>query len=149
MMKGMVRNVGHNVGSSLPVYVTHLQFADDTLLLGVKSWANIHAMQAVLVLFEALSSLWQVDPIGGYSVCGTYQFLTFQNIDQVETAVDLIWHKQVPLKDRLPTKSNMLDHDIISADDAACLTNCGHLETTQHLFLFCSFYGSLQQKVRS
>jgi len=60
MLKAMVEaNIysGDNVGSTLPVYVTHLQFADDTLLLGVKSWTNVRAMRTVLVLFEALSGL--------------------------------------------------------------------------------------------
>ena len=37
--------------------MSHLQFADDTLILGEKSWANIRAMRAVLLLFEALSGL--------------------------------------------------------------------------------------------
>ncbi|MCI11963.1 cysteine-rich receptor-like protein kinase, partial [Trifolium medium] len=31
---------GYSVGEQNPVSVSHLQFADDTLLLGVKSWAN-------------------------------------------------------------------------------------------------------------
>jgi len=35
----------------------NLQFADDTLLLGVKSWANVRALRAVLLLFEAMSGL--------------------------------------------------------------------------------------------
>ncbi|MCI32708.1 RNA-directed DNA polymerase (Reverse transcriptase), partial [Trifolium medium] len=35
----------------------HLQFADDTLLMGVKSGANVHARKAVLVLFEKVSGL--------------------------------------------------------------------------------------------
>jgi hypothetical protein len=37
--------------------VSHLQFADDTLLLGAKSWANVRALRAVVVLFETLSGL--------------------------------------------------------------------------------------------
>jgi hypothetical protein len=37
--------------------VSHLQFADDTLFLGVKSWVNVHAMRAVLLLLEAMSEL--------------------------------------------------------------------------------------------
>jgi len=37
--------------------VSHLQFADDTLLIGNKSWANFRALRAGLVLFEAISSL--------------------------------------------------------------------------------------------
>ena len=37
--------------------VSHLQFADDTLILGEKSWTNIRAMRGFLLLFEALSGL--------------------------------------------------------------------------------------------
>jgi len=32
---------GYKVGRSDPVVVSHLQFADDTLILGEKLWANI------------------------------------------------------------------------------------------------------------
>jgi len=48
---------GYKVGASDPMVVSHLQFADDTLILGEKSWANIRAMRAVLLLFEVLSGL--------------------------------------------------------------------------------------------
>ena len=37
--------------------VTHLQFSDDTLLLGEKGWANLRALRAVLLLFEGVSGL--------------------------------------------------------------------------------------------
>lgn len=37
--------------------VSHLQFVDDTLLIGDKSWANVCVMRATLVLFEAMSGL--------------------------------------------------------------------------------------------
>ena len=37
--------------------VSHLQFVDDTLILGEKLWANIRAMHAILLFFEALSGL--------------------------------------------------------------------------------------------
>ncbi|AES78629.1 hypothetical protein MTR_7g037240 [Medicago truncatula] len=40
-----------------PVVVSHLQFADDTLILREKSWANIRALRAVFLLFEAMSGL--------------------------------------------------------------------------------------------
>ncbi|GAU41847.1 hypothetical protein TSUD_177580 [Trifolium subterraneum] len=70
MMKTMVeRNIfiGYRVGESDSI--SHLQFADDTLLLGEKSWANVRALGAVLVLFETMSGL-KVNfnkslPIGG------------------------------------------------------------------------------------
>jgi mannosylglycoprotein endo-beta-mannosidase len=37
--------------------VSHLQFVDDTLLLGIKSWANVRGLLVVLVLFELMSGL--------------------------------------------------------------------------------------------
>jgi len=48
---------GYSVGSSNPVVVSHLQFANDTLIFGEKSWANVRMRRAVLILFEALSGL--------------------------------------------------------------------------------------------
>jgi len=48
---------GYGVGLTNFVVVSHLQFADDTLLLGEKSWANVRALRAVLLLFEAMSGL--------------------------------------------------------------------------------------------
>jgi hypothetical protein len=60
MMRAMVQSnifTGYSVGSVNPTVVSHLQFADDTLLLGVKSCANIHALRVVLVLFEKVSGL--------------------------------------------------------------------------------------------
>ncbi|CAJ2666451.1 unnamed protein product [Trifolium pratense] len=48
---------GYSVGELSPMSVSHLQFADDTLLMGTKSWANVRAMRAVLVLFENMSGL--------------------------------------------------------------------------------------------
>jgi hypothetical protein len=48
---------GYNVGDQGALTVSHLQFADDTLLLGAKSWANVRALRGVLVLFELMSGL--------------------------------------------------------------------------------------------
>ncbi|XP_024634416.1 uncharacterized protein [Medicago truncatula] len=45
------------VGSHEPVVVSHLQFADDTIILCEKSWANVRALRAILLLFEDLSGL--------------------------------------------------------------------------------------------
>ncbi|XP_024632642.1 uncharacterized protein [Medicago truncatula] len=50
MMKAMIdANLfrGYRVGYDNEVVVSHLQFADDTLLLGEKSWANVRALRAV------------------------------------------------------------------------------------------------------
>ena len=60
MMSAMVTNglfMPYGVGAQEPLLVSHLQFADDTLLLGVKSWENVRAMKAVMLLFEAISGL--------------------------------------------------------------------------------------------
>ncbi|GAU27943.1 hypothetical protein TSUD_146580 [Trifolium subterraneum] len=60
LMQAMVENnifSGYNVRMQNTVSVSHLQFADDTLLLGTKSWANVRALRAVLVLFETMSGL--------------------------------------------------------------------------------------------
>jgi hypothetical protein len=69
---------------------------------------------------------WWSDPGTGYSVYDAYQILTSQDTVTVEAAEDLLWHKQVPLKvfifawrlmrDRLPTKTNMVARGIISLD---------------------------------
>jgi len=48
---------GFQVGINATITVSHLQFADDTLILGDKSWANIRAMRAILLLFQSLSGL--------------------------------------------------------------------------------------------
>jgi len=37
--------------------LSHLQFADDTLILGEKSWLNVRTIQVVLLLFEEVSGL--------------------------------------------------------------------------------------------
>jgi hypothetical protein len=48
---------GYKVGSGTTTVVSHLQFADDTIIIAEKSWANLRAMYAILMLFEAISGL--------------------------------------------------------------------------------------------
>jgi len=60
LMKSLVETqlfTGYSIGDVNPVVVSHLQFVDDTLLLGTKSWANVYTMRAVLVIFEPMSGL--------------------------------------------------------------------------------------------
>ncbi|PNY15474.1 ribonuclease H [Trifolium pratense] len=53
-----VRNFqGYCVGSDEDISISHLQFADDTLIIGKKCWSNILAMKAILQLFELISGL--------------------------------------------------------------------------------------------
>jgi len=47
----------YSVGVRNPTAISHLQFANVMLLFGVKSWANVRALRAILVLFEPMSGL--------------------------------------------------------------------------------------------
>jgi len=47
----------YSIRAHTPTVLSHMQFADDTLLLGVKSWANVRSLRAILVLFENMSGL--------------------------------------------------------------------------------------------
>jgi exonuclease III len=60
MMNKMVEQdmfASYRVGAHGNVDISHLQFADDTLLVGVKSWGNIRILKSVLMLFESVSGL--------------------------------------------------------------------------------------------
>ena len=48
---------GYPDGQDGEMNVTHLQFADDALIIGEKSWMNVCSMRAVLLLFEEVSGL--------------------------------------------------------------------------------------------
>jgi len=48
---------GYKVGANNHISIIHLQFADDTLLIGERSWANIWSLKALFLLFEATSGL--------------------------------------------------------------------------------------------
>ncbi|KAK2380885.1 hypothetical protein QL285_068539 [Trifolium repens] len=71
----------------------------------------------------------------------------------------LIWHTQVPLKvsifawrllrDRLPTKANLLTRGILPTTDHQCVLGCGEVESAYHLFISCGTFGSLWTLVRS
>ncbi|KAK2415965.1 hypothetical protein QL285_038402 [Trifolium repens] len=96
---------------------------------------------------------WRPDPASGYSVRDAYQVLTSQDSITTGEAADLLWHRQVPLKvsifawrllrDRLPTKTNLVSRGILAPDLHYCVAGCGGIETAQHLFLSCSTFGSL------
>jgi len=72
-----------------------------------------------------------LDHSAGYTVSSAYQFLTSQDIPQVEGVVALVWHNNVPLKvsifawrllrNRLPTRQNLVHRGILSDTAASCL----------------------------
>ncbi|XP_024631708.1 uncharacterized protein [Medicago truncatula] len=102
--------------------------------------------------------LWIPDPTQGYSVRRAYYVLTSTDLSLVDLAAEMIWHRQVPLKvsvlawrllrDRLPTKSNLIYRGVISPEAGLCVSGCGALESAQHLFLSCSSFASLWPMVR-
>ena len=103
--------------------------------------------------------LWLPDQGGGYSVRGVYGMLTSQEHPQLHPNMELIWHKQVPLKvsilawrllrDRLPTKANLANRGIIPLEAWLCVTSCGHVEDVNHMFLSCPTFDALWLLVRA
>jgi len=47
------------------------------------------------------------------------------------------------LRNRLPTKDNLVARDILPHDSQLCVVGCGSHETTQHLFMSCFSLGLL------
>jgi hypothetical protein len=76
-----------------------------------------------------------------------------------EASTTLIWYKQVPtkvyvlawrlLRNRLPTKDNLLRRHVIPHEFSFCVTGCGGVETAQHLFLSCPVFAPLWSLVIS
>ncbi|XP_045802968.1 uncharacterized protein LOC123896645 [Trifolium pratense] len=103
--------------------------------------------------------LWRTDLDDGYTVRDAYQLLTSQDDVTLDAASGLIWHRQVPLKvsicawrllrDRLPTKANLVTRGILSTEAHFCVFGCGEVESAQHLFLYCSSLGPLWSLVSS
>ncbi|MCH90956.1 kinesin-like protein [Trifolium medium] len=103
--------------------------------------------------------VWRIDPGGGYSVRGAYDLLTYRDEQDVLATTDLVWHKQVPLKvsvvvwrllrNRLPTKDNLVRRHVITSDSHFSVTGCGGLENAHHLFLSCPVFAPLWSLIRS
>jgi len=78
---------GYDIGDNVEVRLTHLLFADDTLIIGEKSWLNVRTMRSVLLLFGELS---------GLKVNFNKSMLTGVNISESwlsETATMLSWRR--------------------------------------------------------
>ncbi|XP_024636253.1 uncharacterized protein [Medicago truncatula] len=96
---------------------------------------------------------WLLDPIHGYTVKGTYCFLTNTEVP-VTDAVGLdVWHKCVPskvsvfawrlLQDRVATRANLVRRRVLQAVDNLCVGGCGYPETADHLFIQCTSFGQV------
>jgi len=96
---------------------------------------------------------WLLDTVAGYSVKGTYQYITTTDNSLERGRFDVVWQRQVPLKvsvftwrllrDRLPTRDNLLHRGIIHQDGTSCIGGCGSSETAAHLILQCDVFGSM------
>jgi hypothetical protein len=51
------------------------------------------------------------------------------------------------LRNRLPTKDNLVRRRVLPSDNAACVSGCGHLEMAKHLFLDCDIFSSIWSQV--
>ena len=90
-----------------------------------------------------------------FSVRSAYKVQISQPIGAPTVAVSAFWNKQVPLKvvlfawrlfrDRLPTKDNLLRRGVIPFDSRLCVVGCDSVETSTHLLLHCSTFGSVWQ----
>jgi hypothetical protein len=84
--------------------------------------------------------------------------MTSQDSVTLDAAEDLIWHAPVPLKvsifawrllrDKLPTKANLVSRGILSSATHLCVSGCGEAESAHHLFISCGTFGSIWALVR-
>ena len=92
---------------------------------------------------------WHSDPVNGYSVHESYQFITNSGAMLDRTLLDDVWHKSILskvsllvwclLRNRVPTKDNLVHRGVLSTTDMTCVAGCGQTETAVHLFLHCNF----------
>ena len=96
---------------------------------------------------------WLLDPVFGYTVKGVYQLFTSVDEPPASDILDNVWHKHVPLKvslfawrllrNRLPTKDNLVRRHVLQHDATQCVKGCSGQESASHLFLHCATFGNL------
>ena len=99
---------------------------------------------------------WLLDTSSSYIARGAYTFLITTGAPVISQDVD-VWQKQIPTKvslfawrlfrNRLPTKDNLWHRRVIYSENAVCASGCGFQETTNHLFLECTFFSSLWYQI--
>jgi len=102
---------------------------------------------------------WLLDPVNGYSVKVFYRHITSTGHISDMSLVDDVWHKHIPskvsvlvwrlLRNRLPTKDNLVHRGVLLSTNAACVGGCDDFESDTHLFLHCNVFGSLWSLVRN
>jgi hypothetical protein len=125
-----------------------------------ESVRECYALLLNIVLQDNVCDTWRwlLDPINGYSVKESYRFLTLSGINMDRDLVDDVWLNHVPskvslmawrlLRNRLPTRDNLIRRRVLHLDASTCVRGCGESETTLHLFLLCDFSNGLWMEVR-
>jgi len=107
-----------------------------------------------IILQDAVHDTWRwlLDPIHGYTVRGAYTFLTSTGAMVDMSNVDDVWHNHIPwrsllvwrlLRNRIPTKDNMVLPGILPSTDMSCAFGYGWTESAVDLFIHCTFSGKL------
>lgn len=106
-----------------------------------------------IILQDHIHDFWRWSIDHGYSVRGTYRFLTSAVEGVIESDINKVWHRLVSkkislfgwclLQDRIPTKSNLVRRHILQVNDNLCVGGCGVVETTDHLFIVCDLFGKV------
>jgi len=90
---------------------------------------------------------WALDTAHGYSVRGAYRYIISYG-DQVDRSlVDNVWYRHILtkvslfvwrlLRNRLPTRDNLMRRNILHTTESLCVAGCKVLETARHIFLEC------------
>jgi hypothetical protein len=96
---------------------------------------------------------WLPDPTKGYSVREAYHLLTSGVAPLGREHIDNVWHNLIPLKvslfvwrllrNRLPTRDNLVRRRVINEELILCPAGCGIREEVDHLFLGCATLSSV------
>jgi hypothetical protein len=96
---------------------------------------------------------WALDPTHGYTVRGAYRLITTTGEMVDMSLVDEVWHRHIPskvsllawrlLRNRLPTRDNLMRRGVIPPSDMLCVVGCDCTESATHLFLLCTLSADL------
>ena len=97
--------------------------------------------------------IWNLEKSNAYTVRSAYNCHTTQLPVVVPVDMKMLWQKNVPLKvvvfawrlfrNRLPTRDNLLQRNVLNSDSCLCITRFGSPETINHLFLHCSYFSTV------
>ena len=105
-----------------------------------------------IYIFQFMNTSFALTLIHGYLVRESYRFITNSGEQVNRNRVDDVWHRYIPVKvsllvwrllrNRLPTKDNLMRQSILHVNDSVCATGCGITEIATHLSLDCEMsYG--------